>query len=368
MVSSTDVIIIGGGPAGLAAALAMRARGLDVLVADGMGPEPIDKACGEGLMPDSVAALAQLGVNVLDAPHGRFYGIRFLGTGSAVEARFPHGYGVGVRRTAIHSLMTRACADARVRLMWNSPAVGLHDGAVQFAGGSVHARWIVGADGGFSAVRRWSGLSDGMRSRERYGFRKHFRVAPWSEFVEVYWGDGCQIYVTPVSEQDVGVAVLSRDRRLRVCEAVSRFPSLAQRLDGAPTVSIERGSVSASRRLRRVTRGQVALIGDASGSVDAVSGEGLSLAFRQAPALAAAMLAGDLSLYERGHARIRRTPAMMAEALLLLDGWSGLRNRVLPAMASRPQVFAGMLAGHVGVVQPWALAGNLAALGWAMLF
>src|SRR5882724_9401437 len=102
MVTSSDVVVIGGGPAGLAAALALRAKGLDVLVADGMGPEPIDKACGEGLMPDAVAALSRLGV----AAEGcAFTGIRFLGTGSQVEARFPHGSGLGVRRTTLHSSM-----------------------------------------------------------------------------------------------------------------------------------------------------------------------------------------------------------------------------------------------------------------------
>ena len=365
MVSSTDVVVIGGGPAGLSAAIAMRAHGLNVLVADGMGPEPIDKACGEGLMPDAVAALSQLGIEVTGSV---FHGIRFLSAGTSVEARFPHGYGVGVRRTALHRVLSSAAADAGVQLVWNAPVVGLGVGEVRFAGGCVKTRSIVGADGGFSAVRRWTGLSHGMRSRERYGFRKHFRVAPWSEFVEVHWGDGCQIYVTPVGSEEVGVAVISRNRRLRVDEAVQKFPVLAARLRGAENASVERGAISASRRLRRVSAGSVALIGDASGSVDAVTGEGLSLAFQQAPALASAMAAGDLSLYEAAHARIRRTPAMMAEALLLLDGWDGLRRRVMPAMSARPQIFEGMLAGHVGGVGPVALAGNLASLGWAMLF
>ena len=52
---STDVFVIGGGPAGLAAAIAARRRGLDVTVADCSVP-PIDKACGEGIMPDGLAA------------------------------------------------------------------------------------------------------------------------------------------------------------------------------------------------------------------------------------------------------------------------------------------------------------------------
>jgi flavin-dependent dehydrogenase len=366
--NSTDVVVIGGGPAGLAAGLALRARGFDVLVADGAGPDPIDKACGEGLMPDAVAALEPLGIDARDCQHWPFEGIRFLTTSSKVEAPFPHGFGVGVRRTTLHAAMTRAAADAGVRLAYGSPAAGIGDAEVQFPQGRVKTRWIVGADGGFSAVRRWTGLHEGMRAKQRYGFRKHFRVRPWSEFVEVYWGDGCQIYVTPVSECEVGVAVLSRDRRLRVNDAIPRFPALAKRLSDAAEVSQERGSVSASRRLRRVSKGRAVLIGDASGSVDAVTGEGLSLAFHQASALAAAISAGDLSRYEKAHARIRRTPAMMGEALLLLDGFSSLRNRVLPAMAARPKLFESMLAGHVGAAHPVAIAANLVALGWAILF
>jgi flavin-dependent dehydrogenase len=342
---------------------------MNVLVADGAGPEPIDKACGEGLMPDAITALGALGVDALDTqPHWRFSGIRFLGAKCEVEAPFPHGFGVGMRRTVLHAAMTRAALDAGVRLVWNSPAASVRANEVQFPDGCVRARWVIGADGGHSAVRRWTGLNGGMRAKERYGFRKHFRVRPWSHFVEVYWADGCQIYVTPVSECEVGVAVLSRDKRLRVSDAVPRFPDLASRLNRAADASLERGGISASRRLARVSAGVVALIGDASGSVDAVTGEGLSLAFQQAPALAAAMVAGDLSLYEAAHRRIRRTPAMMAKALLLLDGFGSLRNRVLPALAARPQLFADMLAGHVGGAHPVTVAADLAALGWAMLF
>src|SRR5207253_2995692 len=73
--SQTDVFVIGGGPAGLAAAIAARKRGFEVVVADGAQP-PIDKACGEGVMPDGVAALARLGV-AATINHGfPFHGIR----------------------------------------------------------------------------------------------------------------------------------------------------------------------------------------------------------------------------------------------------------------------------------------------------
>ena len=77
MLSGTEVFVIGGGPAGLAAAIAARQRGLDVIVADGNKP-PIDKACGEGLMPESVEALRRLGVELETGDGISFSGIRFV--------------------------------------------------------------------------------------------------------------------------------------------------------------------------------------------------------------------------------------------------------------------------------------------------
>ena len=95
MVQSTlgdGVFVIGGGPAGLAAAIAARQKGFRVTVADYTRP-PIDKACGEGLMPDAVAALSRLGIQIgLDKAYP-FRGIRFVEGRTAVEAEFPYGIG-----------------------------------------------------------------------------------------------------------------------------------------------------------------------------------------------------------------------------------------------------------------------------------
>ena len=365
MVKTADVAIAGGGPAGLATSIALRAHGADVVVIDGAGPEPIDKACGEGLMPDSLAALNKLGVEVPGFP---LRGIRFLGSGSEVAADFPDGCGLGVRRTVLHREMTRVARAAGVRFEWDSPVSAVEKSVLRLGSGKrIEARWIVGADGGFSAVRRWCGLHSGMKVKERFGFRKHFSITPWSEHVEVYWGDGCQFYVTPDGPSEVCVAVISRDPRLRVDGALSRFPQLVWRLNGCEALSTERGGVSASRRLRRVTSETVALIGDASGSVDAVTGEGMSLAFHQAPELANAIARGRLDEYENAHARIRRRPALMSDVMLLLDDRRTLRDRVFPAMAARPKLFGGMLASHIGAAHPALIAANLASLGWAMV-
>jgi 2-polyprenyl-6-methoxyphenol hydroxylase-like FAD-dependent oxidoreductase len=152
--------------------------------------------------------------------------------------------------------------------------------------------------------------------------------------VEVYWGARCQVYVTPVGPDEIGVALLSRDSHLRLDAALSEFPVLEQRIGTARPASMERGATTTSRRLRRVFHGRTVLIGDASGSVDAIAGEGLTLSFLQAFALADALAAGNPDSYQAEHRRLARIAAVKANLLLLLDRFPCL-GRMLPhGMAS----------------------------------
>lgn len=358
MRANTDVFVIGGGPAGLAAAIAARRKGFRVILADACKP-PIDKACGEGILPDGIAAASDLGLDLPLQQSFPIRGIRFRGEGVAVGADFPNGMGRGFRRTTLHRALAAQAERDGIDLRWGCSV----DDPSQ-----IRARWIVGADGAASRVRRWAGLDAVRRDTRRYGFRRHFRIAPWTDFVEIHWGEGCQIYITPVAPDEVGVCVLSRDPRLRVPDALRRFPDLAARLEGAAETSRERGAITASRRLRRVTRGNVALIGDASGSVDAITGEGIALAFHQAGALADALQRGSLEPYESAHRRLSARPRFMADFMLTMDRWPPVRRRALPALASRPELFAGLLAMHVGVSRPAGFAADCAALGWRMLW
>ena len=356
---TSDVLVIGGGPAGLAAAIAARRRGFDVLVADGAVP-PIDKACGEGVMPDGIAAARALGLDLASA--GRpFRGIQFVAAGpggQSVAADFPRGCGLGVRRTALHRLMLERAESLGVRFAWGTRVTSL---------AGIRARWIVGADGNQSPVRRWAGLDACVRDTRRYGFRRHYRVAPWSEFMQIHWGRDCQVYVTPVGPQEVCAVLISHDPRRRLDDTLPQFPELGARLRAASSISAERGGVTVSRRLRAVWRGNVALVGDASGSVDAITGEGLCLLFQQAVSLADALAAGDLAGYAAEHRRIGRRPAFMADLMLALDRRERLRGRTLRALAARPQLFAGLLAMHVGELSGFDFFRNGLALGWQML-
>lgn len=363
---ATDVFVIGGGPAGLAAAIALRRKGFEVTLADGARP-PVDKACGEGLMPDGLAALSTLGINFDPAETHAFRGIRFLGAGVSVEAGFSHGPAAGVCRRVLHRKMMEQAAACGVRALWGTPITGICSQGVHIAGRLAPARWIVGADGFHSRVRCWAGLDRGAPRGRRFGFRVHYAIRPWSDHMELHWGAGCQIYVTPIASDRVCVALISRDAHLRLDEGLAQFPELTARLAGAWRANSERGAVTANYSLKRVYRGCVALVGDASGSVDAITGEGLCLSFRQAISLADSLVSDTLAPYQKEHRRLALRPTLMSRYLLAMDRHAWLRERFLRALASEPRIFRKMLAMHVGAFSPRDLAANSWALAWQML-
>src|SRR5262249_21659375 len=186
-------------------------------------------------------------------------------------------------------------------------------------GRKIPARFIVGADGLASRVRRFGGLEAACGSTLRFANRRHYRMAPWSDFVEIHWGTRAQAYVTPIAQDQVSVVVIGeRSKDAEFETALQSLPDLCDRLRGAELTGYERGAVTSSRTLQNVQRGNVALLGDASGSVDAITGEGLRLAFRQAFALAEAIESGILEKYEQEHRELHRRPLLMARLMVAL--------------------------------------------------
>jgi flavin-dependent dehydrogenase len=343
----TEILVIGGGPAGLAAAIAARKKGFEVTVADGAKP-PIDKACGEGLMPNTITALRELGIVIHPCDGRTFRGLRFLDGRTEAEANFHGTAGLGVRRTVLHQEMVERALECGVTLLWNTPVSGLTPGGAILGGRAMSAKWVIGADGIHSRVRRWSGLESGSQREARFAQRRHYRVKPWTDCVEIHWGERMQAYVTPLRSEETCVVLVSPEPRVHFEEALREFPGLAARLQDAELSSAERGGFTATCRLSCVYRGNVALTGDASGSVDAITGEGLCLSFRQAMALADALEAGDLERYQSAHNRLARRPNLMSRLLLLLGRNRTLRQRALKALAKDPSLFARLLAVHAG--------------------
>ena len=210
---SEHAFVIGGGPAGLVAAIALRRKGLRVTVADG-GDAPGDKACGEGILPEGLAALERLGV-ALDWSAGRaFRGIRFVKGETVAQAEFGRFAGLGMRRIELHRQLIRAAELSGVSILWRTPVTGIAAQRVFAGGENFLARWIVGADGFHSRVRNWARLGSGKSPGVRFAFRQHFACAPWTDCVEVHWAEKAQLYVTPVSPDEVGVVVLSHNPKL----------------------------------------------------------------------------------------------------------------------------------------------------------
>lgn len=318
-------------------------------------------------MPDGVAALRRLGINLDDGQGLPFHGIHFTESGYAATAHFPAESGVGIRREKLHQILVSRALAAGVRIMWRTRATAIEPEGVRVEGALLKCRWIIGADGINSNCRRWAGIEAPHQNGRRVGIRQHFDVKPWTDMVEVHWAKGEQAYVTPVGPEEICVALLGKAHEVRFAELARRFPRLGERLEGVKPTDAVRGAITGTIRLQRVTRGNVALVGDASVAIDAVTGDGLTLGFRQALALGEALRQGELSLYEASHRRICRAPFLMAHMLLLLDRHDRLRKIALQALASQPRIFDGLLATHVGARHPAAASLDFVALGVRLL-
>lgn len=329
-----DVLVAGGGPVGLAAAIEARIAGLTALVVEPRAG-PVDKACGEGLMPQAVTALARLGV---DPPGRPLAGIAYVRDDLRAEHRFAGPSGRGVRRTVLHAALAARADDLGVERRAGRVTELRQDAAGVEAAG-VRARWLLGCDGLHSTVRRLTGLeAPAPRGRaRRFGVRRHYRVAPWTDLVEVHWGRRAEAYVTPVAPGLVGVALLGA-APIDVDAELAGMPVLAARLAGAPVDAADRGAGPLRQRTRARTSGRVLLVGDASGYVDALTGEGLRLGFAQARAAVAHR--DDPAGYERAWTTATRDYRLLTSTLVAA-ATSPLRGALVPAAVRLPPVFAG---------------------------
>jgi flavin-dependent dehydrogenase len=328
MTYDADLLIVGGGPAGLASAINARQQGLSVIVAEPRN-DPIDKACGEGLMPGGLAELVSLGVDPAGMP---LRGIAYLDDHRRVEAPFRGRGGRGVRRTTLHAALASRAKEQDTE--WISTRItSVDQDAHGVTAAGVRAKWLIAADGLHSAVRRAVGIPVVAGRPRRYGVRWHYQVPAWSEFVEVHWSRWGEAYVTPVEPDLVGVAILSQER-----PDLAWFPGLAHHLRDA-----DRGRARGCGPMRQVVSrrvaGRVLLVGDAAGYEDALTGEGVSLAVKQAAAAVTAIADDVPASYESAWYRITRDYRLLTRGLVLTTVPKAARRAIVPACALLPAVF-----------------------------
>lgn len=334
MTVDVDLIVVGGGPVGLASAIEARLAGMTVAVVE---PREgvIDKACGEGLMPGAVPLLERLGVDPAGMP---LRGVSYNTPRRRADHLFRTGVGRGVRRTVLHSALSARAAELGVERVAARVEALEHDADGVSAAG-IRGRWLFGADGLHSTVRRLAGLElPAPRERRRFGMTRHFAVAPWSDLVEIHWAPRAEVYVTPLAPDLVGVTILGAPRT-DFDETIAAVPALAA-VHGLESASGLKGAGPFRQRASAPSKGRVLLVGDASGYVDAITGEGLRLGFDQARlAVSHAIGEGD---YDRQWRRTTRDFRVLTSRLVLA-ATSPVRPAIVPLARALPGLYGSVV-------------------------
>jgi flavin-dependent dehydrogenase len=372
---SPDVIIAGGGIAGASLAVLLGRAGLHVELFE-QRCFPGEKPCGEGLMPAGVGVLERLGL--VEAVGGTpFHGVRYHVGAAIAEGRFPHApgiptFGLGQRRLRLdQTLFEAARATPGVRVFAGvrveAPTVerGRVTGVVA-AGITRRARLVVIADGSGSRLRRALGLDGPPPRRSRLGVRAHFRLHDQREpsaWVEVFLGDGHELYVTPLPEGEVLVAGLSEKRATGTdvkgafLRWIAAQPVLRERLARSSQISAIEGRAPLAGRARAGIVSGAVLLGDAAGWTDPVTGGGMAQALLAAELLAEyvprAVEEGDASLrrFDRRRRRLLRDHRLFTALFLELVRRPWLMRPAVHALRACPPLFS-QLMGIAGGARP----------------
>ncbi len=347
-----DVAVIGAGPAGAAAALTAARAGLSVGLFE---PQPLpDKPCGEGILPSGVVALRELGLEHLLGRGQALGRIRYvLASGRELEIALPAA-GCALERPLLSAALTCALESEpritrlhrRVSSQRNGPEFLVLSGEESWS-----ARTLIAADGLLGDGAAWL---RGPRQRarhegpRRYGLRARAEARAPLEHVEVHLGRTSEIYLTPLGQGRINVAVLlhalpggERSSSAWLAAALQEHPRAARVLGDWITAPEARALARACPP--RVARAGAFLAGDAAGGVDPVLGCGVAIALGTGLAAACAargVLIQGSGARERSYAdlvrRETRARRALANGLLLLARHPRLQEGVARGLAAWP--------------------------------
>ena len=337
-----DLIVVGGGPSGLSAAILAAQQGLSTLVIE-QKKGTIDKACGEGLMPAAVDTLNKM--NVYPEQSHPFLGIRYIQGTQQAQGNFRNGKGLGVRRLALHNALTNRAKELNIDII-HAKAKNIAQTQEKVSVDGHDARYLFAADGLYSPIRKKLGLEAPAKRKPRLGIRRHYPIAPWSPFVEVYWSDHAEAYVTPVSDEQIGVAILyykehTPPHQNKFDHLISLFPTLKEKLTTDPC-SILRGSGPFERRTTTPVSNRILLVGDSAGYLDPLTGEGIRMGLNSAQAALKCILHDQPHRYHKEWKRVTRRYWWMTGGLLSLREVPMLRKLMIPTLKRSPWLF-----GHI---------------------